>query len=304
MAAEAAGLPDITARMSHDGKVALDWLRQHQGTCSRSLYRLDRGAAELRRISATSCLRPRRSRSRRRPGRRPRWHRRRSRVSMRPWLPARMRSPSSQSPVTPTRARSPHGPDARAAWEADRTGPTGPCEVVEPAAVPPMGPEPATVEPVGDPAAPIVTNEATGPDGSPASDPEPDDCPKDPTNEATAPAGSLALDLEPDVTNEAKNPAEGVARLVPAVPMVVVALLAMVVGSALTAAFGASSPVRDPSRMGRPEARSGGRPTTGNHSPDPPSYPRTGQDERTQAWGPRADERASSRSPEGPCRES
>jgi hypothetical protein len=181
--------------------------------------------------------------------------------------------------------------------------------VVEPAAVPPMGPEPAAVEPVGDPAASIVMNEATGPDGSLASNPEPDDCTKDPTNEATASAGSLAPDLEPDdhspdVTNEARCPAEGVARPVPAVPMVVVALLAMLVGSALTAAFGASSPVRDPSRMARPEARSGGRPTAGNHSPDPPSYPRTGQNERTQAWRDRADGRASSRSPEGPSRQS
>ena len=89
--------------------------------------------------------------------------------------------------MTPTRGAIPHGPDARAAWEADRTGPTGPCEVVEPAAVPPMGPEPATVEPVGDPAAPIVTNEATGPDGSPASDPELDALPQGPDERSHGP---------------------------------------------------------------------------------------------------------------------
>ena len=47
--AEAAAPSDITARLTHDDKVVLDWLRQHQGTCVRSLYRSFEELRKLRR---------------------------------------------------------------------------------------------------------------------------------------------------------------------------------------------------------------------------------------------------------------
>jgi hypothetical protein len=57
---------------------------------------------------------------------------------------------------------------------------------VEPDALPPTGPEPVAVEPVGDRDARDVTNEASDPAASLASDAEPDDRARVVTNEAKA----------------------------------------------------------------------------------------------------------------------
>ena len=48
-AAEAADRADISARTSYDAKVSLDWLRKHQATCSRALYRSFDELRKLRR---------------------------------------------------------------------------------------------------------------------------------------------------------------------------------------------------------------------------------------------------------------
>ena len=48
-AAEAAERADISARASYNAKVTLDWLRKHQATCSRALYRSFDELRKLRR---------------------------------------------------------------------------------------------------------------------------------------------------------------------------------------------------------------------------------------------------------------
>jgi hypothetical protein len=245
--AEAAAPSDITARLTHDDKVALDWLRQHQGTCVRSLYR---SFEELRKLRRDFGGPPSPDAGPERPP------------------VTRLRSEAA-APAIPQ----PESPGAPGPLDLDRApvaDAPGPCEDPhEPDGL-------APVRPVGDADAPrIVTDVPDDPPGSPASDATPDTGAETLTTESNAtpmglPSAAEPDDDAPDPTNPADRPSESetAVRPVPAV-VVVMAMLAMLIGSALTAAFGAAVAARVPSGMVLQEPRSGGRHTAG-HGPSAP----------------------------------
>jgi hypothetical protein len=288
-AAEAAGLADISARLSHSGKEAVEWLRKHQATCSRALYRT---FAELHKL-------------RRDFGDDPAWDEEpaerpasgpcaelapasapfeRNRSTQRDECgPAAPRRPGSSDGGRPTSRvecfLSAPGPEALVPEEAEATRDCGPCDVVEPDALPPTGPGPVAVEPVGERGARDVTNEASDPPASLAPDAEPDDRARTVTNEATGPAISRPSDAADDdagdVTNKANRPAEGAARPVAAGPAVLLALLAPLFCAGVTSALRASAQARDPSRIATQERRTGGGPASSRAREGWPHAPRS-----------------------------
>jgi hypothetical protein len=286
-AAEAAGRADISARLSHNGKEAVEWLRKHQATCGRALYRTFAELHKLRRDfgddpawdeepaelpASGPCADPAPASG---PCER---NRSAARGECGPAAPGWPGSADGGYPAFRVESfLSAPGLEALAPEEAGAARASSPCDVVGPGAVPPTGPEPVTVEPVGDRDARDGTNEASDPPASLASDTQPDDCARDVTNEATGPARSRPSDAEPadgagDVTNEASGPAEGAARPVAAGPAVLIALL---VSAGLTAAFEASVQARYPSRIAIPDQRTGGGPASSRAPKGWPRAPRT-----------------------------
>ncbi len=265
---------DITARLTHDDKTSLDWLRQHQGTCVRSLYRSFEELRKLRRDFGgppSPDAEPERP-----PVTRPRSE------AATPPIP-QPGSPEASCPQELDRApvadapgpcAKPHEPDGRAPAEADVVPASSLFAVAEPDALPPTSPEPTPAEPVGDADAPrTVTDLPDDPPGSMESDDTPDTGAETLTNESNAIPMGLPSAAEPDddaldPTNPADRPSEAAVRPGPAV-VLVMAVLAMLIGSALTAAFGASAAARVPARMVLQEPRSGGR-HTARHGPSAP----------------------------------
>ncbi len=247
--AEAVASSDITARLTHNDKVVLDWLRQHQGTCVRALYR---SFEELRKLRRDFGGPPSPDEEPERPP------------------VTRLRSEAAAPPLP--QPGSPGAPGPLDLHRAPVTDAPGPCE-------PPH--EPDGRAPAGADVVPASTLfELAGPDslpGSPASDATPDTGAETLTNETDATSAGVPSAAEPDndapdPTNHPNRPSDSEAAggPVPAV-VVVMAMLAMLLGSALTAAFGASAAARVPSRIVLQEPRSGGGQTAGHA----PSAPRT-----------------------------
>ena len=184
-----------SARLTVDAKESVEWLRKHQATCSRALFRTFDELRKLRREFGDD-----------------------------PPADEEPAEPPSPGPCADAaRASCPcgdaHGQDARAKGEADVARASSPCEVVEQDALPPTGSEPGTTGPVDDRDARNVTNEATDPSASRPSasrrgsrDPALRPTGGLPGPDADGPSASPPSAAEPDdarnVTNEASDPAE------------------------------------------------------------------------------------------------
>jgi hypothetical protein len=234
-AAEAAGVADTSARLSYSGKEAVEWLRKHQATCSRSLYRAFDELRKLRKHFGAEA------------------------ADLGPTDPqpaasapaddhdARTVTIEANRPATPLAWDAEPADDARTVTiEANDVAAFGPAnaepeavaggatnEASAPAATVPSDAAPSTA--VGD-----VTNEA----GAPA---EPPPVTTDQTNEASAPAEALPATTD-DGRRTTDRTAEGGVRLVPAVPAIIVAWLALFVSAGLAAAVASRDFIgRDPS---------------------------------------------------------
>ena len=229
-AAAAAGTAMPSARPDFDASQSGEWLRKHQATCSRTLFRTFDALRKLRRDFGDAPAADEEPAEPPAPGPRPTWKRR------------------------PSRAETAARPEALATWQADVAPASHPDEAVEPVELPPTITEPVTVQPVASPDARDVTNEASGPAAA-----------TDTGRRTSDDAEGMTDNGQRSTTNEANRPARDADRPVQVVPAVVVALLALLFYAGLMAAFGASAqPVihhRLRSRIGRSGRQAAGGPS-------------------------------------------
>jgi hypothetical protein len=153
---------DIAARLSYEAKVAVEWLRKHQVTCSRALFRTFDELRKLRRDFGADPAADEPDSGPPAPGPGA------EEVSVPdPCEAPRVAVAPTSGPceVTPRQ-------EADAMWEADESPAPRPCEVIESDDLPATGSEPVAAEPVviesvaesvADREASIMTNEAGGP---------------------------------------------------------------------------------------------------------------------------------------------
>jgi hypothetical protein len=208
---EAAERADVAGRLSDDSERALEWVRKQQASCSRALYRAVEELRKLRRDFGDDWAADQPAGGPADPG---------PGAGAAP-APEPCEAPRAAAPACGP-CESTHGPEARAAREADAAPASSRWDVVEPDDLAPT----VAAEPVGDRDARTVTNEASSPAdpfGRRAAEPagevaigpvtpteaEPSDAnrPGQPDEGAGRP-GPRPADEAPVVTNEAKGPVD------------------------------------------------------------------------------------------------